>query len=89
MATQLHGLIRALPGVDVGDPPEVNSLFPRLPAAMIEPLRRWCFFWDWDVSVNQVRWMTAWDTTQSDVERFAAGVGAMSAAVSAGTFESL
>jgi threonine aldolase len=37
-------------------------------------LREWCFFWDWDVSSHQVRWMTAWDTTDDDVDVFAEGV---------------
>ena len=41
---------------------------------MIAPLRDWCFFWDWDVSRHQVRWMTAWDTTADDVATFARGV---------------
>ena len=42
--------------------------------APIKPLQDWCFFWDWSVPVNQVRWMTAWDTTDADVDTFAAGV---------------
>ncbi len=54
--------------------PEVNSIFVTLPAPSIEPLREWCFFWDWDVALGQVRWMTAWDTTADDVDRFVAGV---------------
>lgn len=82
MATRLYERVRALPGIDVGPAPQVNSLFPRLPAEMIEPLRRWCFFWDWDATVHQVRWMTAWDTTDADVERFAAGVEALALAAS-------
>ncbi len=56
------------------DPPAVNSIFPRLPAEVIGPLRDWCFFWDWDVSQHEVRWMTAWDTTADDVRTFARGV---------------
>jgi threonine aldolase len=39
-------------------------------------LQAWCPFYDWDVGTGQVRWMTAWDTTSDDVERFAAGVRA-------------
>jgi threonine aldolase len=80
MATRLHELVAAVPGVELGPTPQVNSLFPQLPTEWIEPLRDWCFFWDWDVSRHQVRWMTAWDTTERDVERFAAGVQAMSRA---------
>ena len=41
---------------------------------MIAPLQEWSFFWDWDVAAHQVRWMTSWDTTADDVDRFAAGV---------------
>ena len=37
----------------------------------------WSFFWDWDLARDQVRWMTAWDTTAEDVEAFAAGVRAV------------
>jgi threonine aldolase len=74
MAAELHRLTDAIGGVDMDTAPAVNSLFPRLPAAAIEPLREWCFFWDWDVSRHQVRWMTAWDTTPDDVATFARGV---------------
>ena len=74
MATELHRLVDPIGGVDAGSKPQVNSLFPRLRPEIIGPLRDWCFFWDWDPSVHQVRWMTAWDTTHEDVETFAAGV---------------
>ena len=77
MATELHRLVDGIDGVEVGAKPQVNSLFPTLEPTMIEPLREWCFFWDWDPSVHQVRWMTAWDTTQDDVEAFAGGVRAL------------
>jgi threonine aldolase len=77
MAARLYESARDLDGVDIGPPPQVNSLFPRLPAAAIEPLREWCFFWDWDPSAHQVRWMTAWDTTDEDVDRFVTGVRAV------------
>ena len=67
--------------IDVGAAPQVNSLFPVLPAELIEPLREWCFFWDWDVARRQVRWMTAWDTTPDDVATFVAGVTAVTEAI--------
>ena len=74
MAMLLYEQTRDLPGVHYDAPPAVNSVFPVLPPQVIAPLRDWCFFWDWDVSRHQVRWMTAWDTTERDVERFVAGV---------------
>jgi threonine aldolase len=79
MARQLHLATSDLPGVDHAGPPVVNSLFPVLDPGLIGPLRDWSFFWDWDVASHQVRWMTAWDTTQADVDAFAAGVRAAAA----------
>jgi threonine aldolase len=73
MAQLLYRSVAHLP-IDAGPAPAVNSVFPLLPPQLIEPLREWCFFWDWDVSRHQVRWMTAWDTTAQDVERFSVGV---------------
>jgi threonine aldolase len=74
MATMLYERTRDIAGVQYDAPPAVNSLFPCLPHEVVEPLREWCFFWDWDVTRDQVRWMTSWDTTEADVERFTAGV---------------
>ncbi len=76
MATELHAQTAGIDGVDLGGPPAVNSVFPCLPADVIEGLRAWCFFWDWDAARHQVRWMTAWDTTPEDVVTFAEGVRA-------------
>ena len=76
MAARLHGRVHDVAGVELGGPPAVNSLFPRLPKDAIERLRAWSFFYDWDPAAQQVRWMTSFDTTEEDVERFAAGVRA-------------
>lgn len=74
MATELHRVTAQVPSVAFDGAPAVNSLFPRLPADAIKPLQDWSFFWDWDVSRSEVRWMTAWDTTADDIEQFAAGL---------------
>jgi threonine aldolase len=75
MAALLYDAVAGIDGIEVAKP-QVNGLFPTLPAELIAPLQAWSFFWDWDVAANQVRWMTSWDTTADDVERFAAGVAA-------------
>ena len=80
-AARLHAATRDLPGLDLGPPPAVNSVFPVLPPAVIAPLQAWCFFWDWSVTRHQVRWMTAWDTTDDDLDRFVAGVTAATRSV--------
>jgi threonine aldolase len=74
MATLLWERTSDLEVLGLTTPPAVNSLFPVLPADVGRQLQEWCFFWDWDVSAGQYRWMTAWDTTEQDIERFAAGV---------------
>ena len=73
MAMVLYDAVARLPDIEV-TAPQVNSLFPIVAPAAVELLRPWSFFWDWDTARHQVRWMTAWDTTQEDVERFVAGV---------------
>jgi threonine aldolase len=74
MALRLYEATRSISAVVFDSAPSVNSVFPHLPPDAIDELRNWCFFWDWDVSSHQVRWMTAWDTTPDDVDGFAAGV---------------
>ena len=74
MAQRLYDATHDIEGVEYDSGPLVNSVFPHLPLEVIEPLRQWCFFWDWHVPTRQVRWMTAWDTTDDDVDSFAAGV---------------
>jgi len=54
--------------------PEANSLFPILPREAAQRLQQWCSFYEWNQHQSQYRWMTAWDTTAEDVDRFAAGV---------------
>jgi threonine aldolase len=76
MTARLHEQVRGLPGLHLDHPPAVNALFPCLPAEVIRPLQAWCMFYDWDPARNQVRWMTAWDTAEADVDAFAAGVRA-------------
>jgi len=74
LAMRLYEATVDIPGVSYDAPPQVNSVFPILPKQAIAPLQDWCFFWDWDVARGQVRWMTAWDTTSDDVDRFVTGV---------------
>ncbi len=76
MGRRLYDATAGIVGLSYDTAPEVNSVFPVLPRHLIAPLQDWCFFWDWDTTRHQVRWMTAWDTTVADVDRFAAGVAA-------------
>lgn len=77
MSQTLYESTKSLPGIVYDRAPQVNSMFPIMPVDAIEPLREWCFFFDWDKSRDQVRWMTSWDTSISDVETFATGVATL------------
>jgi threonine aldolase len=74
MSERLYQLTSPIGSIHYTGPPVVNSVFPTLPAEAIKPLQDWCFFWDWDLGRSQVRWMTAWDTTSTDIEMFADGL---------------
>lgn len=75
MAQELYKGIKGIPSVEVTQP-QANALFPILPANSIEPLQEVAKFYVWDHTINQVRWMCSWDTTQADVDTFVAAVKA-------------
>jgi threonine aldolase len=73
MARRLYDALQHVESLRLS-PPQVNSMYPVLPLDAKRALQDRNFFWDWDESISQVRWMTSWDTTAEDVDRFAAGV---------------
>jgi threonine aldolase len=74
MAARLADAVSALPGVEVTQRVQANVVFAVLPAEAAERLReRWSFY-TWDEATGEVRWMCSWDTTEADVDAFAADV---------------
>ena len=59
-------------GITVTQKVEANELFIILPPQVIEELQREFFFYAWDESRNEFRWVCSWDTTEDDIEHFAA-----------------
>lgn len=49
-----------------------NAIFATLPTDAADRIRRRVRFYDWVRSRGEVRWMTAWDTTEADVDEFVA-----------------
>jgi threonine aldolase len=80
MATELAAAVAEVPGVAVTVPPQVNAVFATVPAAAIVPLQQWSFFWEWDLTVSLVRWMTSFATTADDIARFTTGLRTIVAA---------
>jgi threonine aldolase len=74
MAHLLVKRVEVIDGVKVTQPAESNAVFARIPAAAIAPLQDRYFFYMWDAANFEVRWMTAFDTTEEDVEDFAMAI---------------
>ena len=49
---------------------EANGVFAILPEQVIPKLQEKYFFYMWDESRSEVRWMTAFDTTEEDIHGF-------------------
>jgi threonine aldolase len=71
MAQLLCREVKAL-GITVTQKVEANEVFTILPAQAIEDLQREFFFYIWDESRSEVRWVCSWDTSEEDVKRFVA-----------------
>lgn len=71
MARVLADAVRDIPGVGLTREPAVNSVFATMPADAIVALQERSFFWPWDESIHEVRWMTSFDTTTEDIDAFA------------------
>lgn len=70
MAGMLAEKVRQFEEVQITQAVETNAVFATLPAEAIEKLKRRYFFYMWDASRNEVRWMTAFNTTEQDIEDF-------------------
>jgi threonine aldolase len=71
-----------VPGVRLHQPVESNGVFAALDPALIEPLQREWNFHVWDERDHVVRWMTAFDTSEDDVDAFVAGIREAAGALS-------
>ena len=83
MATRLAAGVSDLPGVMLCHPVQANAVFAALDPAHIRVLQQDWEFHVWDPRTHVVRWMTAFDTTEADVDQFAAAVRAVTGGVRA------
>jgi threonine aldolase len=78
MAGRLAHAVKEIPGVRITEPVESNAVFAILPTVARERLAAaWpgeLPFHVWNADTGEVRWMTAWDTTEQDVDGFAAAI---------------
>ena len=77
MAVRLADGLAEIPGAEVVYPVQADAVFARLDQRHIAELQREWIFHVWDESASIVRWMTAFDTQESDVDAFLAAVAAV------------
>jgi threonine aldolase len=61
----------SMPGLGFTQDSPANAIFATLPTDAADRIRARVRFYDWDRARGEVRWMTAWDTTEADVDMFA------------------
>lgn len=70
MAQLLAQKLADIPEIHLSQKVQTNAVFAKVPRRLIKPLQEKYFFYIWNSEQNEVRWMTAFDTTEADVERF-------------------
>ncbi|MGK4584481.1 threonine aldolase family protein [Kitasatospora sp. HPMI-4] len=74
MAKRLEAAVRKIDGVTVVRPVQANAVFAVLPREVSERLQKRYRFYFWDEHTGEVRWMAAFDTTEADIDAFAAAI---------------
>jgi threonine aldolase len=74
MARRLAGRVGDLDGVEITQEVQSNGVFAILDPRVAGRLRARFDFADWNTGRSEVRWMCAFDTTEADVDAFAAAL---------------
>jgi threonine aldolase len=72
MAARLAAAVEGAPGITVTNDVHANAVFAVLDRSVTAALQQEFAFYVWNEATGQVRWMTSWATTESDVDSFAA-----------------
>jgi threonine aldolase len=76
MAARLRAAVAGLPGVTLTQETQSNAVFAIVPPGVADRVRESFRFYDWNPATGEVRWMCAFDTTEADVDAFAAALKA-------------
>jgi len=74
MMERLHAGVRDIPGLRITRPVRANALFATMDRDAVARVQKEFFFYLFDESLPEVRWMTHWATTEADVDTFVAAV---------------
>jgi threonine aldolase len=81
MAQRLAAAVAGVPGVRITRPVQANAVFAVLAPDVTARLQERFAFYVWDEQTGEVRWMCSWDTTEADVDAFAAAIAEEAAAL--------
>lgn len=71
MAGMLYEEVSKIDGVTVTQKVESNGVFAIIPKEIIPRLQEKYYFYIWNETKSEVRWMTSFDTTEEDIKNFA------------------
>jgi threonine aldolase len=74
MASRLRSSLEGVDGLTFTQQTQANAIFAILPKDAANRVREHFRFYDWNPATGEVRWMTAFDTTEADVDAFAAAI---------------
>ncbi len=74
MAQRLRTAVEGIDGVTLTQKTQANAVFAILPPGAADRLRESFRFYDWNPATREVRWMCAFDTTEADIDAFAAAL---------------
>jgi threonine aldolase len=83
MAARLGERVAHIDGVTLTQEIQANAVFALLPAGVADAVREEFRFYTWNEATGEVRWMCSFDTTEDEVDAFAAAVEAACARVPA------
>lgn len=70
MAKLLASKIERIPQITITQKVDANAVFAIIPPEYIPLLQQVSFFYVWSEEKSEVRWMTSFDTTREDIDRF-------------------
>jgi threonine aldolase len=70
MAWLLYEKIKNIKEITVTQEVQANGIFVILPEKIVSELQKEYFFYPWDESRSEYRWMTSFDTTEEDIVGF-------------------
>jgi threonine aldolase len=70
MARILAQEVQRVPRVRITQKVEANAVFAIVPQECIPILKARYFFYVWNETTSEVRWMTSFDTTEDDIKEF-------------------